>query len=57
MNVFYVEYAFLLIFIVFAAWHMLRDDVPSGIKRKKTRRLTLRGMFNNGKKSDKHGKK
>ncbi len=56
MKIFYPEYALLLIFIVIAAWRILKD-VPDGDARKRRRRLTRDGMSNNEKKSDKHRKK
>lgn len=48
MNIFYPEYVFLLIFIVIAAWRILKD-APDGDERKRRRRLTRDGMFNNEK--------
>jgi hypothetical protein len=48
MDVFYPEYALFLIFIVLAAWRILKD-VPDGDERR--RRLTRDGMSNNEKKS------
>jgi len=55
MNIFYPEYAFLLIVVVIAAWHILKD-VADGDGRKKRRRLARDGMSDNEKKSDKQGK-
>ena len=56
MDIFYPEYALLLIFIVLAAWRILKD-VPDGDERKRRRRLTRDGMSNNEKNQKKHREK